>query len=117
MNDPYMKAMFGIHAVHVPVQLLMQAMGSENGRHLTLAAALISTPERLVTPGYTHELIVGDMVVRPFGRWASEKRWLGYGMTGLMTSEAVFPEGHEVQTLENGWENIRKRIGSTTKVG
>jgi hypothetical protein len=111
MDDVYIKAMFGIHALHTPVQLLMQDMGIERGHSLTLAAALISTPTRLVTEGYAHELIVGDMIVRPFGRWASAKKYLGYGLTGLIKSDAVFPDGHEVQTLDNGWETIKKRAG------
>lgn len=112
MNDPYLKAMFGEHAIQMPVQFLMQHMGTHKSLgHLTLAAALVSTPTRLVTEGYTHELIIGDMVIRPFGKWASAKKYLGHGLTALVTSDAVFPEAHEVQTLDNGWEAIKKRYG------
>jgi hypothetical protein len=111
LDDAYIKAMFGVYAIHAPVQLIMQDMGSENGQHRTLAAALISTPVRLLTEGYPHELVVGDMIIRPFGKWASARKFVGRGLTGLVTSDAVFPQGHEVQTLENGWEAIRKRAG------
>lgn len=109
MEANYIKAMFGIHAVHAPVQMLLQDMGEDKGFHKTLAATFISTPTRLVAAGYPHELIVGDMVVRPFGRWASTK-FRGYGIAGLVTSEAMFPEGHEIQTLDNGWEAIKARM-------
>lgn len=111
MTDPYMRAMFGCHAVQVPVQFLMQRMGDQDGKHITLAAALISSYAPLMTEGYAHELIVGDMVIRPFGRWGTATRYQGYGITGLIKSDAMFPQGHDTQILDNGWDAIKKRAG------
>lgn len=111
MTDPYIRTMFGVHAVQVPVQFLMQRMGKrEDGRHLTLAAALVSSFSPLMTEGYAHELIVGDMVIRPFGRWGTSTRLQGSGLTALVTSDAMFPQGHDVQILDNGWDAIKKRL-------
>lgn len=103
MIDPYIRAMFGVYAMKGNVQLVLQDMGTQHGMNVTLGAAIIATPQRLATPGYVHELVVGDMIIRPRGKWASNK-YVGYGAGNLFTSEAMFPEGHEVQTLDNGWK-------------
>lgn len=105
----YTKVMFGIHAMHVPCQLILQDQGrTPDGRYLTLVAGVIATTEPLLSEPARearcmHELIVGDMVIRPHGKWAS-KKFQGYGIAGLLMGEAMFPEEHEIQTLDNGYK-------------
>lgn len=103
------KTLYGEHAMHVPCQMLLQQQArTPGGKYLTVALVIMATDEpvlseQAMSEGCMHELIVGDMVVRPFGKWAS-KKFQGTGIAGLMTSEAMFPMGHEKQTLDNGYK-------------
>lgn len=105
----FTKAMFGEHAIHVPCQIVLQEQGrTADGRYLTLVVGVVSSTEPILSPeaiarDFPHELIVGDMVIRPHGKWASA-HFKGCGATGLVTSGAMFPDGHEIQTLDNGYD-------------
>jgi hypothetical protein len=59
--------------------------------------------------GAVHELIIGEMLIRPLGKFAST-RYKGRGIAACLTGDAMFPYGHEVVTLDNGYpDHIRPR--------
>lgn len=104
----YIKAMFGIHAMHVPCQVILQEQGkTSDGRYSTSAVCIFITDEPMLSEQARaercpHELIIGDLVIRPHGKFAS-RDYVGHGLGGLTTSMAMFPEGHTFQTLDNGF--------------
>jgi hypothetical protein len=113
-----LKVMLGCHLMRAPGQILLQrGPVLEDGSHITTVAAILHTPELLFTPqavemGAQHELIVGEMLIRPAGKFASNK-FAGWGIAGCLTGEAMFPRCHEVVTLDNGYpDHFRPRKGT-----
>jgi len=85
-DELYTRAMFGVNAVHIPLNLILQ-----NPDESTLVAVVQARmkPELLakLTRGskMTHQLILGDAVIRP--RIVAESNHLcGVGFAGIMTS-------------------------------
>lgn len=116
--DPFIKAMFGCHAIHAPCQTMAQDQGrTKDGKYITLLASIVVTDEPFLSkearevPECCHELIVGDMVIRPQGKWAVPT-CRGNGITSIITSSAMFPETHEIQTLDNGYKPRKKEYAN-----
>lgn len=110
----YSKVLFGCHAMQAAGQFFIQeAYELPDGRYITSMVAIMVSDGPLISPeakahDACQELIVGDCVIRPHGKWTSRK-YVGYGLASIVTSEAMFPQGHEIQTLDNGYEPITKR--------
>lgn len=104
----YIKAMFGIHAMHLPCQVLLQDQGkTPSGLYLAVGVVIVSSPDPILSEtarnlNAPHELVVGDMVLRPHGKWTG-REYVGHGLAGLATSSAMFPDGWINQSLDNGY--------------
>ncbi len=81
-TDPFTKAMFGQHAIHIPVNIIVQDMSSQGDGNIT--AVLQSSAGRPLMFGgkMTHQLIMGDMVLRPHLVVESDA-FRGHGLSGL----------------------------------
>ena len=106
------KAMFGEHAMHLPGRLVFQEMGNTKGRHVVMVVGVLTSLSPILSEkarelDCPHELIVGDFVLRPHGKFAS-RSFIGSGANALLTSKALIPEGHEHQTLDNGFSRLYK---------
>lgn len=81
--DPYIRALFGANAIHVPFNCIVQA----DMQHNTVSAVVVvgGTPQikdYLFGSKMTHQLILGDAVIRP--RLVFESDHLrGVGFAGL----------------------------------
>jgi hypothetical protein len=97
----YIKAMFGENARHLPMQIIFQDSGSQNG--VALAAFVGMSPNGMSNAarekGFTHELLVGDMVLRP-RRTFGDNNHVGNGLAGLVTSGALFPHDWEYELVD-----------------
>lgn len=87
MNDPYIQAMFGCHAIHSPMNFIVQAY-EEDGVFLAVAQARVNKSlfKRLTfNSRRTHQMIIGDIVLRP--QLVIESDHLrGCGISGILTS-------------------------------
>ncbi len=105
----YTQAMFGVHAMHLPAQILLQDAGkTATGQYLVSAVMIASSTVPILSAvalesNSPHELIVGDIVIRPHGKWTG-RNYIGYGLGGLITSEAMFPRCWDIQSLDNGFK-------------
>lgn len=112
MPDPMVQAMFGVHALQSPCQLVLQCDTKPNasGKWVTMVVGLIVTDEDPRSSGARqerclHELIVGDVVIRPHGKFAS-RHFVGSGAAALLTGGALFPDGHQFTTLDNSFSQL-----------
>jgi len=80
-NDLYTKAMFGEHAIHVPMWMKIQDNGEERG--VIFVGASRSVAMRYGS-NKTHQLIIGEMIIRPHVV-AESGEFTGMGATGLLT--------------------------------
>jgi hypothetical protein len=110
--DPdWTQVMFGVHAMQSPCQLILQDMGQyPDGKYVTMVVGVLATTKPLLSEearqlNCPHELIVGDLVIRPHGKFAS-RNFIGFGAGGLLTGEAMYPEEYEHQTLDNGYARL-----------
>lgn len=84
-KDPYIRAMFGMSAVQVPLHGIIQDQG-EGVSLIVMACRFPGEPMRFGSKT-THQFFFGDAVFRPRGVWESNK-FRGYGLNGLVTSSA-----------------------------
>lgn len=86
-TDTFTRAMFGIHAIHTPMNFIVQAY-EEDGAIIAIAQAKVDDAlfKRLTFGSrLTHQLILGDIVLRP--HLVSESDHLrGSGLAGLARS-------------------------------
>jgi hypothetical protein len=75
--DPYTQALFGVHARRVPIQLAVQQAGEH-----TVSAILISRSDLTFGSKLTHQLILGDAIIRPHVVLESDA-FKGHGLSGL----------------------------------
>lgn len=84
MTDPYIRAMFGSHAIQVPFNCIVQPAGDNT----ILAVIAIRGPEAArLAFGSTlpHQLIMGDAVIRPHVVVESS-HLVGMGIDGIARS-------------------------------
>ena len=92
--DAFTRAMFGVNAIHVPFNGIVQEMG---GVYVVLA----QVNSQAVTFGgkATHQLIMGDAIIRPHLVVESNK-FRGHGAAGLLTmSPAAWVEAEDLKVL------------------
>lgn len=82
-TDLYTKALFGCHAVRVPLHMKVQEAG--NGIVLVVAT---STDELRFGSQTTHQLVLCDAVIRPVLVLETE-RFQGHGASGLATQHPI----------------------------
>lgn len=117
----YTKALYGEHAMRSATQLILQDMGlTHDNKYMTMIVGVMisDTPmlsEKAQELEYQNELIIGDVVIRPLGKWASNE-YAGYGAEALLKSEAMFPDGYEIQTLENGYTPKKRQVNIGDKI-
>ena len=89
MNDPYIRAMFGEHAVQLGLNFVVQDAGLGAVSLVAVSRTGDDSPHPLrFGSELTHQLVVGDAVIRP--RYVLESgRWRGVGLAGLITSSAM----------------------------
>lgn len=84
-QDPYIRAMFGMSAVQIPLHGIIQDQG--DGTSLIIMASRHSGQPMMFGSKTTHQFFFGDAVFRPRGVWESNK-FRGHGVAGLITSSA-----------------------------
>jgi hypothetical protein len=89
--DDMTKAMFGCHAVHTGINMIMQAAG--DGRIIIVAQSSGNGGPHPLMFGSkkTHVLCMGDMVIRPHLVFGSNE-FRGAGLTNLMKDGFISPE-------------------------
>jgi hypothetical protein len=80
-DDMFTKAMFGQHARHIPMWMKVQDQG--DGTVIFAGSSKKGTPIRYGS-NRTHQLILGEMIVRPHLVCASDE-FKGCGVDGLLT--------------------------------
>ncbi len=81
--DVYMKAMFGEHAIHVPINLIVQKV-DDDGRVGGVFQTQLGKP-LLFGSKKEHQLILGECVIRPH-LVAHTNAFVGHGIAGLYRS-------------------------------
>lgn len=89
MSDPYIRAMFGDNAVHFGFNFVIQDAGLGSVSLVAVSRTGDGSPHPLrFGSEQTHQLVVGDAVIRP--RYVVESnKWRGVGLAGLITSSAM----------------------------
>lgn len=87
-EDMYMKAMFGQSAIKIPTHFFVQNQGDG----VVIFAGAARTKDKSQHPlryggSLTHQMVVGEIIVRPHIVVESDK-FKGSGITGLLTSSA-----------------------------
>lgn len=100
MGVNWTRVMFGDHALHVPVQMVVQDAGRSGG--LSFCSFVGFAPAELrsafaVEHDYPQELIIGDLVIRARSRHTGRDH-VGAGLSALVTSLAMEPDGWSVDT-------------------
>jgi len=78
--EGYVKALFGVHAIHAPVKLVVQE--ANEGLYV---AVLVTDTDLSFGSEKTHQLILGDVVVRPH-IVVETNAFRGHGLTSLATT-------------------------------
>lgn len=84
-SDMYTRALFGAYARRVPAFLYVQ----DAGDGVVEFVGASRTPEQSAHPlrfgsGRTHQLVVGEVVVRPTRLLLATDVWRGHGLSGLI---------------------------------
>jgi hypothetical protein len=89
--ERYVRAMFGEHALHVPAWLVVQDQG--NGTVALVGASKMNAPHPLrYGSERTHQLIIGELVVRPHRVVASDAL-RGNGLAALVANPFPLNDG------------------------
>ena len=117
-SDPYIQALFGQHAMRAACQIVLQKAGRLYGEEpdtlfrYGASVVLASTHELMsaeaLARGDQQELIVGDVIIRPFGKWSDNRRW-GRGLGSFFIDGSLFPEDWEHMNLDNGYSAMREK--------
>lgn len=103
MDNTCIKMMFGCHALHVPMNIVVQDMGDK----VSLCIAQIAGKRIRFGSDKTHQLILGDAVIRPHAVLESDK-FIGLGMSAVVTMDwrdwsdekiILNPSGMDVQKI------------------
>ena len=89
-TDPYIQAMFGCNAIHVPFHGVVQRHGEQDGHEVVLCmfASRVKTPHPLMFgQRELHSFVHGDMVVRPMDVFVSN-HCQGMGAAGIICSSS-----------------------------
>lgn len=106
INDDvdYVKVFFGPHAIRVACRFVLQDAGTvPNGQTLTLVTGYVVSngpilSEKAREIPSPHELIVGDLVLRPHAKYTG-KNFLGSGVEHLITGGSFDPEEWDVKSF------------------
>lgn len=79
--DPFTMAMFGSHAIHIPMNMIVQPMGE--GKIIGVFQTT-NADSLLFGSKMTHQLVMGDVVIRPHLVMESDAL-AGRGVAGLLT--------------------------------
>jgi hypothetical protein len=96
-TDPYIRAMFGEHAIHTPMNFVVQAI--EPDSFVAMAQCRVSRAlfKRLVfNSKKPHQLIMSDIILRPHLVMETE-HLCGIGMAGIFTSSSGYDVNEWVQ--------------------
>lgn len=77
MSDPFTKAMFGQHAVHIPMWMKVQ-----QSSNTVVFVGASKTLDLCFGSERTHQLILGELIVRPHLVLGSDA-FIGHGLSGL----------------------------------
>lgn len=107
-QDPFVKAMFGCYSMQVPINIIVQ-------KHNDIVCSIIGQSNSILAYGskMTHQLIMGDAVIRPHAIIESNA-FRGYGSAGLMCMDyREWLEKENNIMLLNGIkkEEVEKRLG------
>ena len=110
------KLMFGENLISHPAQIFLQKQGEHKGRHLTLACALLLHEEESIFSaeaerlGLTHELILGECMIRPYEKYAGNYH-RGRGVASMLKYGGFHHSTYDVQTfpLESVGPNPKRR--------
>lgn len=97
------KVIFGQKAMHYAGRIVLQDMGATGtGKHLTVVVGYLVSDGPIISEGARsldspHELIVGDMVIRPHEKY-SGKEFVGAGVETILTGGALDPENWSRRT-------------------
>ncbi len=94
--DPMTRAMFGQHAIHIPINIIVQRTDDEKEGRIIGVFQTSSGEPLLFGSKKTHQLIMGDCVIRPH-LVAESDAFIGHGISGIMRS---------------GWTDIEGWIGN-----
>lgn len=102
----YTKVIFGQNAMHHACRLVLQDMGSVEkgkGKRLTIVVGYIVSEGEILTEkareiGSPHELIVGDLVIRPHQKYTG-REFIGSGAANILTGGGFDPENWECQSF------------------
>ncbi|KKL59835.1 hypothetical protein LCGC14_2211330 [marine sediment metagenome] len=103
--DTYVKMMFGENAIITPMNMIVQNMGNK----VSLCIAQIPNINIRFGSILTHQLILGDAVIRPHVVLESEK-FMGHGAAALATMNWMDWAGENV-VMNPANINIKQRLG------
>ncbi len=98
-SEAYLKAMFGENARKAAGWLVIQDAGTtEDGKPIHLIAGVVTGDLRHDgAEGFTHEMVVGEVVIRPHRAHAGNN-YRGCGVSALLTAGEVWnPDNWERQ--------------------
>lgn len=86
-EEVYMRAMFGQHAMHVPMNFIVQAVPEDNAFVAMVKSRIAeSTIRKLIFKSrMPHQLIISDVIIRP-QLVVESKHLVGVGLSGIATS-------------------------------
>lgn len=90
------KVMFGENAIHVPITMTVQRMGSSVVLFVGASRGTIDPHPLMLGSTQPHVHILGDAVFRP--HWAGEGDKTGTGASGLLTGSS-FADADEWKTI------------------
>ena len=114
-TDAMTRALFGVNAVHVPFNAIIQGAGTEKGISRITIVGQSSFPTKLhpLTFGskMIHQLVLGDIVFRPHIAIESNA-FIGYGIGGLakMCPTEWFEVDHNIILNMTSENDLNKRL-------
>lgn len=108
------KAMFGMYAMHVPFNCIIQRASDDPKRPVVTLLGQSAGPEAsdlLYGSKATHQLILGDAVIRPHAIIESDAfRGCGLSALATMCQADWIDNDHKVLLDQVGMEEIRNRL-------